>query len=40
MLSSPNRSNYAAYTDYPEDPDYDGQELPEWLHFDAGDMEL
>lgn len=36
----PPRSSYYAYTDYPDEEEYDGLELPEWLNFDARDMEL
>ncbi|MBW0472250.1 hypothetical protein O181_011965 [Austropuccinia psidii MF-1] len=33
-------SRYCALTDYPNEPDKDKKQLPEWIHFDARDQEI
>ena len=33
-------TTYFAYTDYPNDSDFDGLPIPDWLHFDPRDLEL
>ena len=38
--NGPVRSTYFAYTDYPEEPEYDGLVLPDWVHFDPRELEL